>query len=132
MTLYFPGSLELAERLNNPDHLLVACFCAGWCDTCQQYQPKLEQLSAQHQDISFVWIDIEDYPDLVGDEDVENFPTILINKGEQNRFAGTILPHIEHLDRLLHAVIDSETEQDTDLPAVRKLLIDMATDAPNF
>lgn len=77
--------------------------------------------------MSFVWIDIEDYPELVGDEDVENFPTILINQRAQNRFAGTILPHIEHLDRLVHAVINSETEPDTDLPAVRELLIGMAT-----
>jgi len=127
MTLYFPGSPELAQRLSDPNHLLVACFCADWCDTCKQYQPKLEQLSTQHPDMSFVWIDIEDYPELVGDEDVENFPTILINQRAQNRFAGTILPHIEHLDRLVHAVINSETEPDTDLPAVRELLIGMAT-----
>ena len=73
-------------------------------------------LASQHPDICFVWIDIEDHPDLLGDEDVENFPTIGIVEGGVVRFMGTLLPHIEHLERLLEAMHAPGKAQACDLP----------------
>lgn len=117
MTTYFPGSLALAQRLEQDDTpTLVICFCAAWCDTCKQYQPKFEELSGKHPQACFVWIDIEDHSTLLGDEDVENFPTIAILHGEEVRFMGTILPHIEHLDRLIEAMKAPGKPQETELP----------------
>ena len=104
MTLHLPGAAALIERLKEPKQRLALCFCAAWCDACKTYKPKLEVLASQHPDICFVWIDIEDHPDLLGDEDVENFPTVGIIEGGSVRFMGTLLPHIEHLERLLEAM----------------------------
>lgn len=126
MTTFTPGSRALANRLRQPDATLVICFCAAWCDTCKEYQPRFESLSARHQEASFVWVDIEEHPDLLGDEDVENFPTILVQQGESVRFLGTVLPHIEHLDRLIEAMKAPGKPQSTDLPDVRALLCEMA------
>ena len=122
MTTHLPGSATLAQRLNTPNPIAVLCFCAAWCDTCKEYQPKFEMLSARYPDTNFVWIDIEDHPLLLGDEDVENFPTIAILHGNDVRFMGTILPHIEHLDRLIQAMQAPGKPQDTELP---EDLIDM-------
>ena len=117
MTTYLPGSPALAQRLTQDCfHTIVICFCAAWCDTCKQYQPKFEELSEKHPEASFVWIDIEDYSELLGDEDVENFPTVAILDGEDVRFMGTILPHIEHLDRLIEAMKAPGKPQVTGLP----------------
>jgi hypothetical protein len=63
-----------------------------------------------------VWADIEDYPELLGDEDVENFPTIAIVQGTKIRFLGTLLPHIEHLNRLIQTMQQPGQAQDTSLP----------------
>jgi len=117
MTLYFPNTPALTQRLTVNDVTLVVCFCAAWCDACKEYQPKFESLAAQHPQACFVWVDIEDHSDLLGDEDVENFPTIAIIEGNQTRFLGTILPHIEHLDRLIMAMRAPGKTQTTRLPS---------------
>lgn len=116
MTIFLPGSAALAARLNQAKPTVVLCFCAAWCDTCKEYQPKFESLSTQHPDATFVWIDIEDHPLLLGDEDVENFPTVAVMQGHDVRFLGTILPHIGHLDRLIQAMQAPGKTQDTELP----------------
>nr|WP_315480106.1 thioredoxin family protein [uncultured Rhodoferax sp.] len=83
--------------------LLVACLCAQWCGTCTEYQPLFAQLQADFPGARFVWVDIEDEADLVDPVEVENFPTILIAQGEQPRFFGTVMPHLETLRRLIQS-----------------------------
>jgi hypothetical protein len=61
----------------------------------------------------------------LGDEDVENFPTILIEKNDQVLFFGTMLPHINQLERLLQTLADEQppTVIETALPNVRECLM---------
>lgn len=49
------------------------------------------------------WIDIEDDADLVGDLDVQTFPTLVIAAGPQVLFEGAVTPQPETLRRLLQA-----------------------------
>ena len=114
--MFLPNSPALAQALEQPERTVVLCFCAAWCDACKAYQPKFEALGQQHPDICFIWADIEDYPELLGDEDVENFPTIAIVQGAQVRFMGTLLPHIEHLNRLIETMLRPSQPQHTRLP----------------
>jgi thioredoxin 1 len=81
--------------------LLVACLCAQWCGTCREYQPLFNQLQAEFSNARFLWVDVEDEADLVDPIDVENFPTVLIARGAQPLFFGTITPHLETLRRLV-------------------------------
>jgi len=90
---------------------VVACLCAAWCDTCNSYRGAFDELAARHPDKHFVWIDIEDRADLVGDIDVENFPTLLIQRGDAVAFFGTVLPDARLAERLLQAQAEkSEAE----------------------
>ncbi|HJV81484.1 thioredoxin family protein [Noviherbaspirillum sp.] len=93
---------QLAEWLDG-DTWVIACLCAAWCDTCRSYRGGFEQLAAQHPDKHFVWIDIEDQADFIGDIDVENFPTLLMQRGDIVAFFGTVLPDPKLADRLILA-----------------------------
>ncbi len=85
---------------------LVACLCAAWCRTCDDYRAVLAAAEQRHPDIRFAWIDIEDHADALDDptgaaEDIENFPTLLLSLGDAPYFCGTVLPHAAVLERLL-------------------------------
>ena len=90
---------------------VVACLCAGWCDVCKQYRAGFEALASEFPDHQFVWIDIEDQADLVGDLDVENFPTILMQHADTVAFYGTMLPEPRQVARLLEAQITRSDDE---------------------
>ena len=93
--------------------LLVACLCAQWCRTCDAYRDTLVaaqaalRLSHPAAAMRFVWIDIEDESDLVGDLDIEDFPTLLLARGEDVLFFGPLMPHAQTLDRLVRGALET-------------------------
>ncbi|MFL6659047.1 MAG: thioredoxin family protein, partial [Massilia sp.] len=82
---------------------IVACLCAAWCGTCASYRASFETLAERHPDKHFVWIDIEDQAEVVGDLDVDNFPTLLIQRHDVVAFFGPMLPDPALAERLLLA-----------------------------
>ena len=83
------------------DQWIVACLCAAWCGTCATYRATFETLAERHPDKHFIWIDIEDQADVVGDLDVDNFPTLLIQRHDIVAFFGTMLPDPALAERLI-------------------------------
>ena len=57
--------------------------------------------AANHPHDRFVWIDIEDEGDLIGDVDIQTFPTLLVGIGKRVLFFGPTLPSPDPLNRLL-------------------------------
>ena len=104
LTLTLENRSRLAETISG-DAWIVVCLCAAWCDVCRQYQPEFEQLATRHPDKHFVWIDIEDQADVVGDLDIENFPTLLIQRADTVAFFGTVQPEPQQANRLLLAQV---------------------------
>jgi thioredoxin 1 len=84
---------------------LVACLCAAWCHTCDEYRPGFDALAERFPQAAFRWFDIEDDAEIVGEHGVENFPTILVQRGGQVLFYGAQLPVHEHLRRLLEQLL---------------------------
>jgi len=104
-----------AAATTTPPSLWVLCLCAEWCGTCREYQPLFNQLAADMPQARFVWIDVEAHDDLLQDLDIENFPTVLIADADQQaRFAGTVLPHFETLQRMCKAALAGDLPLVTD------------------
>ena len=84
--------------------LLVACLCAAWCGTCKEYLPVFDAArDAAPPGEHFIWVDIEDDADVVEDIDVENFPTLLVARGDTVLYFGVLTPQPGLLARLLQA-----------------------------
>lgn len=94
--------------------LHIVCLCAGWCRTCDAYEPVFEAALAPLRDgrpgLQARWIDIEDEADLVGDYDVETFPTLVVVDDHAVRFAGPLTPQPETLQRVLRTAVQASDD----------------------
>ena len=109
-TLSSDNRASIAQALGG-DRWIVACLCAAWCGTCASYRAAFEGLAARHPDKHFVWIDIEDQAEVVGDLDVDNFPTLLIQRHDMVTFFGTMLPDPALAERLIQAQVAQSDEE---------------------
>jgi thiol-disulfide isomerase/thioredoxin len=106
--------------------LWVICLCAQWCGTCREYQPLFDQLAINMPQARFVWVDVEEHDALLGELDIENFPTLLLADATQRPcFAGTVLPHADTLHRMCQAALagDFAPLSDTTWQAVTQGLL---------
>jgi thioredoxin-like negative regulator of GroEL len=102
LTLDTSNRAQLAASMED-GRWIVACLCAAWCGTCGGYRAAFESVAARHPDKTFVWIDIEDQADVVGDLDVDNFPTLLLQRDDTVAFFGPMLPDPKLAERLVQA-----------------------------
>lgn len=103
-----PASIDRAPP---PQPLLVACLCAQWCRTCDAYREVLETLGAHFGAlVQTVWVDIEDHEAALGNLEVDDFPTLLIARGDGDAvcFFGPVLPHAATATRLVQAALAGE------------------------
>jgi hypothetical protein len=105
------------------DLTLVACLCAAWCRVCDDYHAVFAALREQNPSYRFIWVDLEDDEELVGDLEVETFPTLLIGVAEQLRFIGPVAPPLAVAQRLLLATCSNPTAATAATPAAQALLL---------
>ena len=90
-----------------PDEFLVACLCADWCGTCRDYRAVFDALPVRFPQAQFVWIDVEDDADWSGDLDVDDFPTVVVQRREDVLFRGVLLPQPGIVERLLESLFSA-------------------------
>lgn len=98
-----PSGVPTDAHTRHAHTTLVACLCAAWCRTCEGYHETFAALRQQFPEFRFVWVDTEDDEELVGDLDVETFPTLLIGVGEELRFIGPVTPQLATAQRLVES-----------------------------
>lgn len=99
-----------------PERLTVACLCADWCGTCRDYRAVFDAALQAQPDARGLWIDIEDQAELLGAVEIDDFPTLLIARGDAPLFFGTVTPHAATLLRLLQAACAGQSHLGGDEP----------------
>lgn len=95
--------------------MIVACLCAQWCGVCRDYEPLFDAVSRAFEGrAEFAMIDIEEDEEVLGDLDVETFPTLLIARGEQVMFFGSVTPQEGSLRRLVQSALDDGLDAKAD------------------
>ena len=102
------------NELAHGNGLLVACLCATWCKTCTEFRGTFDKLAASNADARFGWLDVEDDSALVGDIEIENFPTLAVFRGDKPLFYGVTMPQ----EGVVARTLASLTREDRDAVAV--------------
>lgn len=89
---------------------LVVCLCAAWCGTCREYRDGFEALQVRFPDVGFAWVDIEEQAEVADEVDVENFPTLVIQRASHVLFCGPMLPQHFLLERLIETFLAQSDE----------------------
>jgi thioredoxin 1 len=104
--------------------LRLLCLCAAWCHLCGAYAPAfdeaLQRLRRDWPALTGHWIDIEDQAELVGELDIETFPTLVLLRGAQ----------AEVLERVVRAAItapEAPREIDAEVAALARRVDATAT-----
>jgi thiol-disulfide isomerase/thioredoxin len=94
-----------------PEGWLVACLCAAWCRTCDDYRHTFDRLAGEFGAAArFLWVDIEDEAQALGAVDVVDFPTLLLAQGERIAFFGPVMPHLQTARQLLDRALQGKLE----------------------
>ena len=80
---------EYSEILNSSNPVVID-FHATWCGPCKVLSPILEELDDEIDGVEFVKLDVDQHPQIAGQNQVMGVPTVVILKdGEvKDRFVG--------------------------------------------
>ena len=81
---------EEYEQIKKSKNTVVIDFHATWCGPCKILSPILEELQGEMNDVEFVKLDVDQFPEISGANQVMGVPTVVILKdGEiKERFVG--------------------------------------------
>ena len=77
-------------EVNASDKPVLVDYWATWCGPCKILSPILEELQGEMNDVEFVKLDVDQFPEISGANQVMGVPTVVILKdGEiKERFVG--------------------------------------------
>ena len=83
--------------------LLVACLCAQWCTICRDWRAEFDALARRFPDARFLWVDVEDDADRLGDFEPDDFPVLALQRGDRLLYCATLVQHVATWQRLIEA-----------------------------
>ena len=74
---------EEYEQLKDSKNTVVIDFHATWCGPCKILSPILEELQGEMKNVEFVKLDVDQFPEISGANQVMGVPTVVILKDGQ-------------------------------------------------
>lgn len=80
-------------QLVSENKTVVVQFAATWCGNCRIMKPKFKKLASENEDVTFVIVDAEKFPESRKMAKVDNLPTFatfkdgaFVNQVQTNKF----------------------------------------------
>ena len=85
-------SEDKLEELVNSNNKVIVQYSAGWCGNCRVMKPKFKKMATENEEILFVLVDAENFPNSRKLAKVSNLPTFatfvngaLVNQSQTNK-----------------------------------------------
>ncbi|WP_445457055.1 thioredoxin family protein [Flavobacterium sp. HNIBRBA15423] len=82
---------NLSEIINT-NNIVVVQYSASWCGNCRIMKPKFKKLASENENIPFLMVDAENFPESRKLAKVDNLPTfatfkngVLVNQTQTNK-----------------------------------------------
>jgi len=69
------------QEIVNENNKVVVQYSATWCGNCRIMKPKFKKLASENENITFVIVDAEKFPESRKLADVSNLPTFATFEG---------------------------------------------------
>ena len=76
-TLTPTNPLAFREAVAASDGIVLVDFTAAWCGPCRIIEPILEQLAAEHDDLTIMTLDVDESPAITQAYGVLSMPTLM-------------------------------------------------------
>lgn len=71
---------NLNEIISSEENVIVQ-YGASWCGMCKVIKPKFAKLAGEHENVKFLYVDAEKFPESRSLATIENLPTFAGFKG---------------------------------------------------
>lgn len=98
------------QTLEDNDILLID-FWADWCGPCKQFAPVYEEVSGQHEDVTFAKVDTEAEQELAAAANITSIPTLMAFREKVLVFSQPGALNAEQLNEVIGAVKALDMEE---------------------
>ena len=73
---------DILKSIVEENEKVVVQYGASWCGNCRIMKPKFKKMAAENEDVAFLIVDAEKYPNSRKFANVDNLPTFAAFEGD--------------------------------------------------
>lgn len=116
---------DIAALLSSEDALLVVLLGAEqWCARCRAIRPLFDELAGRRRaNEVWLWLDMEDHADFIGDEFPDNLPTLMAYRGSRIVMSHILATEAVSIDAMVEAARSAPPPAGLSDPGIRTRLL---------